>query len=295
MKKTFLALIYIILLTHFSQAQYAPSFSSTDGISREVTNTENLFSIPPGSLLSFNILNVNSGIDTTLWEFAGSSTDGKIRFVKNKITYLGVNPGGIYASLYYDHNSQNNDSLFAVKSDTNSFTSYIKFLNSIKIFDTLHFYRPEVFTSSNFSSIYRDSIRNQIVLTGQNMKATTGNDGQQTLWVGGMLDNQSGIRIQMDQSAGSASFMNWYNSGIYSHLNIGTNRTTRIRLNADGTVSIGTTADVPQSLFINGDVRLDITTSTTATSGTRTLPGNPEGFIILNISGTNYKIPFYNN
>lgn len=85
MKKKFLILTYLIFLTTSSQAQYAPSFSSTDGISREVTNTENLFSIPPGFLISFNILNVNSGIDTSLWEFAGSSTDGKFRFVKNKI------------------------------------------------------------------------------------------------------------------------------------------------------------------------------------------------------------------
>ncbi|HRE41947.1 MAG TPA: hypothetical protein PLG90_11495 [Ignavibacteria bacterium] len=295
MKKLFITITLTIISIQTSNAQFIPSVSSTDGISREVVNSSSQYSIPPGNLIAINLLNASTGIDTTLWEFAGSSTDGKVRFVKNKITYLGVEPGNIYATLYFDIQSDVSDSVFAKLSHPNSFISYNSFLNSVKIYDTLHFYRPEIFTSTNFSSIFRDSLRNQLVLTGQNVKATFGNDGQQTFWVGGSLDNQSGVRIQMDQSAGSASLINWYNSAIYSHFNLGTNRTTRIRMNADGTVGIGTTADVPQSLYINGDVRMDLTTSTSATSGIRTLPDNPEGFIILNISGTNYKIPFYNN
>lgn len=36
------------------------------------------------------------------------------------------------------------------------------------------------------------------------------------------------------------------------------------------------------------------TTSTTATAGAATLPANPVGFIIIQINGTNYKIPYYN-
>ncbi len=36
------------------------------------------------------------------------------------------------------------------------------------------------------------------------------------------------------------------------------------------------------------------TTSTTATSGIETLPGNPAGFLNITINGTPYKVPFYN-
>ena len=34
-------------------------------------------------------------------------------------------------------------------------------------------------------------------------------------------------------------------------------------------------------------------TSTTATAGAQTLPSNPVGFLVVNISGTNRKIPYY--
>jgi len=36
-------------------------------------------------------------------------------------------------------------------------------------------------------------------------------------------------------------------------------------------------------------------TSTTATAGSRTLPANPDGFIIINVVGSIRKIPYYNN
>jgi hypothetical protein len=35
-------------------------------------------------------------------------------------------------------------------------------------------------------------------------------------------------------------------------------------------------------------------TSGTATAGAATLPANPVGFVIINIAGTNYKLPYYN-
>lgn len=177
----------------------------------------------------------------------------------------------------------------------NNFTKILNMLNVLNIYDTLFIFRPDIPGTTNNTFIYRDSIRNQLVISGSTAKITNGTEGTQTLFIGGTIDNSSGVRVEMNQSAGSASLMNWYSSGIYSHFNIGTNRTTRIRLNADGTVSIGTTADVAQSFYINGDIRIDATTSTSANSGSQTLPANPEGFLLINISGTNYKIPFYNN
>jgi hypothetical protein len=47
------------------------------------------------------------------------------------------------------------------------------------------------------------------------------------------------------------------------------------------------------AFMVSGDVRLDVTTDTTATAGAETLPANPVGFIEVNIGGTNRKIPYY--
>jgi hypothetical protein len=43
-----------------------------------------------------------------------------------------------------------------------------------------------------------------------------------------------------------------------------------------------------------GQVGLGATTATTATGGAQTLPGNPAGFLIINVAGTVQKIPYYN-
>ncbi len=49
------------------------------------------------------------------------------------------------------------------------------------------------------------------------------------------------------------------------------------------------------TLHVSGSVRLDgISTSTTANVGAATLPANPVGFITINITGGNFKIPYYN-
>jgi len=42
-----------------------------------------------------------------------------------------------------------------------------------------------------------------------------------------------------------------------------------------------------------GQISVGSTTATTATAGTAALPTNPVGFMIINIAGTNYKIPYY--
>jgi len=42
------------------------------------------------------------------------------------------------------------------------------------------------------------------------------------------------------------------------------------------------------------DIRIDGTTSTSATAGSATLPSNPAGFLKINIEGNDYKLPYYN-
>ncbi len=49
------------------------------------------------------------------------------------------------------------------------------------------------------------------------------------------------------------------------------------------------------NLHVSGDVGFaSIATTTSANAGTATLPGNPVGFVIINITGGNFKIPYYN-
>jgi len=45
---------------------------------------------------------------------------------------------------------------------------------------------------------------------------------------------------------------------------------------------------------VDSVVSLNNTTATSATAGSRTLPANPAGFVIVNINGTDYKLPYYN-
>lgn len=46
-----------------------------------------------------------------------------------------------------------------------------------------------------------------------------------------------------------------------------------------------------QQFFLN---LLNFSSSTTATSGSATLPANPVGFIIVNVNGKPFKVPYYN-
>jgi len=63
--------------------------------------------------------------------------------------------------------------------------------------------------------------------------------------------------------------------------------------NPDVRLGIGVMSPPQANLHVKGKVRIDDTTSTTATAGTATLPTNPVAFLTLNINGTNYKIPLY--
>jgi hypothetical protein len=60
-------------------------------------------------------------------------------------------------------------------------------------------------------------------------------------------------------------------------------------------VGIGPISNPGFTLHLNGSLGLSgITTSTTAVAGGATLPANPVGFVTINITGGNFKIPYYN-
>ncbi len=69
--------------------------------------------------------------------------------------------------------------------------------------------------------------------------------------------------------------------------------------NIESRLGIGTGNLSPASaLHLKGKIRVDdspitTVTSNTATAGTATLPTNPVMFLIINVNGTDYKIPLY--
>lgn len=66
----------------------------------------------------------------------------------------------------------------------------------------------------------------------------------------------------------------------------------RLALNASNT-SFGTS--FTGKLFVGGDIRWNATTSTSATAGSNgAVPSQVAGYVVLNISGTNYKLPYFN-
>lgn len=80
--------------------------------------------------------------------------------------------------------------------------------------------------------------------------------------------------------------------------------TSRIVIKSSGNVGINETDPQVQlhvggnfrvdgDSTLDGGLRLDIGTATSATAGSATLPANPVGFIEVNINGTNRKIPYY--
>jgi hypothetical protein len=69
-----------------------------------------------------------------------------------------------------------------------------------------------------------------------------------------------------------------------------------MRINNAGRVGIGTTSP-GHTLHVNAGsstaIRIDGATSATASSGTGTLPSRPVGFLVVNVGGTDRKIPYY--
>ena len=66
-----------------------------------------------------------------------------------------------------------------------------------------------------------------------------------------------------------------------------------LRVASSGNVGIGT-ASPGAVLHVNGTVRLDAATTTSATAGgASALPATPAGYLTINVAGTDRKMPFY--
>jgi len=71
------------------------------------------------------------------------------------------------------------------------------------------------------------------------------------------------------------------------------NNIAKVAIDTAGNLGVLTTAPT-HPFHLVGTPRIDGTTATTATAGTATLPSAPAGFLLVNIGGSDYKIPYYN-
>ena len=81
-------------------------------------------------------------------------------------------------------------------------------------------------------------------------------------------------------------------AGARNNLGLGTMSTqneTAVNITGGNLSGVTVTAS-----SLTGNVALTNSTATTATAGTHTLPSSPVGFVIVNINGTNFKLPYYN-
>ena len=71
-------------------------------------------------------------------------------------------------------------------------------------------------------------------------------------------------------------------------------KTELMRLTDSGNLLVGTTEDVGARLFVKGIIRQDVSTHTSASSGTATaLPAQPKGYYETNVNGETVRVPFY--
>jgi hypothetical protein len=145
---------------------------------------------------------------------------------------------------------------------------------------------------------------------------TTGTSTQTGQWTFGPATGTSGtLEHQFQSSTGSAYInVNPVTSGQIAGvqlLNAGTARwnmlnnpsnvgaanswelrnngnTTVMQVSPSGTVTVGPSG-------FTGTFSLNNLTATTASAGSRTLPSNPVDFLVVNINGTDRKIPYYAN
>jgi hypothetical protein len=102
----------------------------------------------------------------------------------------------------------------------------------------------------------------------------------------------SGVDNSVGTVSGTAYAATLWHQGAYP-LVLGTNNAERMRIDSSGNVGIGTSSPAAK-LHVAGEVRIDATTSTTATAGANgDVPAQVVGYITVNIAGINRKIPYY--
>ena len=93
------------------------------------------------------------------------------------------------------------------------------------------------------------------------------------------------LEFRAEGSSGSTGIRICAGSGVSPNVE-------RVRVTSGGNMGIGITPT--SKLHVDGDVTVsNATTATTATAGARTLPANPEDFLVVSINGTSRKIPYY--
>lgn len=114
--------------------------------------------------------------------------------------------------------------------------------------------------------------------------------------VRGASGASSNLLLQPNAGLGTAYWITAKNAA--ANLEIGGNGGTEpgqgaISITSSGSVGIGTSSPTAK-LHVNGPVRLDASTTTSATAGANgDVPAQVVGYLTVNINGTDRKIPYY--
>jgi len=132
-----------------------------------------------------------------------------------------------------------------------------------------------------------------VKITGSNTDGiTVTNINNFDLWTNNVVNT-----INSDTITNSSPRLPWYSymTSTRNHAVWDNAAGTTAKITGIGVQSLGAIFTAGTPTVSSGQVGFGNSTATTATSGSATLPGNPLGFLTINISGTMVKIPYYSS
>ena len=291
-----LLLIFLNINTLSAQSFFTgQKIDSVTSLSGQTTKSLNL----DGNVGIKSVTVINRDTNTILVSF-GDTTQFAPVFANERATFPNTSSGtitlkGVASKIYiFTRYGIGPGINYNLPSGTKLNTANIPALNSSNTYTntnkygdtTIHFNVGRI-NNSYYSKIWRDSINNQLVIddtpfgSDKYLKLLSGNSNNQIVFIGGTLNNGSGLRLLMNQSGGSASIYNWYSSSLYSHLDLGGNRTTLLRLTADQKALFGSTTDNSPKVQITSNTLAQLGIYHNSTNGI-TFSSNSDGTITFN-------------
>lgn len=243
--------------------------SGVANIKNNIIGTNNIFSADNSNSCSNN--NIFGGFNQFLFQ---SGVQGTLNYVFGGNNILKMNSGSLLNSNAFIGFGNNFDADFI--RGISDYNFIIGRANSIGAYSGFNIRRNNIFGFQNEIIQVSQSGQNDNTILGNNNRQRT---GSYNILIGHGLEQQQTTGNAVLGLGNSYLLINSGASGaIFNNLNVG----------------IGTN-NPTGALHVNGAVCFSgIATGTTANIGGATLPANPVGFVVININGGQFKIPYYN-